>query len=182
MQPLPLLLGIATCAATANLPKNKQRAFEHRHRQRSDGTAPVNHRNVCRNKKGMVPASPFFRNDGSEGDLPAVGLSIGNWTQPTPVQVEIVQANGSVEWLRVPYASLDCSSSSSSSTRTVATATSTSSLGSKLLVTDECVPYTHAYRVCLLLAALLQSVALMLDAAYVLGAQRHCLGVAKCTQ
>lgn len=51
------------------------------------------------------------RTDGSGGDLRSGwgwGLSAadGSWTQRQPVQVELVDVNGTVSWVKIPYATL----------------------------------------------------------------------------
>lgn len=64
------------------------------------------------------------------------GLIVGedtHWTQPTPVELEIVSRQGSVEWLRVGYTSLQ---ENDWNTTITAAATVTTPAGSQFQVTD----------------------------------------------
>ena len=76
------------------------------------------------------------------------GLQLGDaWSQPTPVQIEIVQVDGTITWIKVPYTSVVETTTTTTTTRceTVkavpctifnSSATVKSDLGSTLSIVD----------------------------------------------
>ena len=93
-----------------------------------------------------VGINNFHQHDNHKGSptpLPfttAGGIQLGEWSQPTPVQIEIIQDDGTITWIRVPYTTVveaPCETVNAGPCTIVnSSATVKSALGSTLSIVD----------------------------------------------